>query len=58
MTQSEQIPFENYKAGQKIKFYILEVKKTNKGPQIVVSRSHPGLVKRLFEKKFLKYMKE
>lgn len=49
MTQSEQIPFENYKAGQKIKFYILEVKKTNKGPQIVVSRSHPGLVKRLFE---------
>ncbi|HBG5345996.1 TPA: transcription termination/antitermination protein NusA [Clostridioides difficile] len=49
MTQSEQIPFENYRAGQKIKFYILEVKKTNKGPQIVVSRSHPGLVKRLFE---------
>ncbi len=37
------------KAGDKIKVYILEVKKTNKGPQIVVSRSHPNLVKRLFE---------
>ena len=49
MTQAEQIPGEHYKAGQKIKVYILEVKKTNKGPQIVVSRSHPGLVKRLFE---------
>ena len=50
MPESEQIPGEEYKAGQKIKVYILEVKKTNKGPQIVVSRSHPGLVKRLFEK--------
>ena len=49
MTQAEQIPGEYYQAGQKIKVYILEVKKTNKGPQIVVSRSHPGLVKRLFE---------
>ena len=49
MTQAEQIPGEHYQAGQKIKVYILEVKKSNKGPQIVVSRSHPGLVKRLFE---------
>ena len=49
MPENEQIPGEEYKAGQKIKVYILEVKKTNKGPQIVVSRSHPGLVKRLFE---------
>ncbi|MGL5694499.1 MAG: transcription termination factor NusA [Peptostreptococcaceae bacterium] len=49
ITPAEQIPHESYKAGQKIKVYILEVKKTNKGPQIVVSRSHPGLVKRLFE---------
>ncbi|MEG1871117.1 MAG: transcription termination factor NusA, partial [Peptostreptococcaceae bacterium] len=49
MTQTEQIPGEHYKAGQKIKVYILEVKKTNKGPQIAVSRSHQGLVKRLFE---------
>ena len=49
MPENEQIPGEVYKAGRKIKVYILEVKKTNKGPQIVVSRSHPGLVKRLFE---------
>ena len=41
MPENEQIPGEVYKAGQKIKVYILEVKKTNKGPQIVVSRSHP-----------------
>ncbi|MDR0879315.1 MAG: transcription termination factor NusA [Clostridioides sp.] len=49
MTQSEQIPQEFYKSGQKMKFYVVEVKKTNKGPQIMVSRSHPGLVRRLFE---------
>ncbi len=49
MTPQEQIPQDNYKAGQMIKVYIVEVKKTNKGPQIVVSRSHPGLVRRLFE---------
>ena len=49
MNTQDQMQGEHYKAGQKIKVYILEVKKTNKGPQIVVSRSHPGLVKRLFE---------
>lgn len=49
MPETEQIPGEYFKAGDKIKVYILEVKKTNKGPQIVVSRSHPNLVKRLFE---------
>lgn len=46
---SEQIPTETYDFGQRIKVYILEVKKTTKGPQILLSRSHPGLVKRLFE---------
>jgi len=46
---SEQIPSEEYVQGNRIKVYILEVKKTTKGPQITVSRSHPGLVKRLFE---------
>ncbi|NLZ52587.1 MAG: transcription termination/antitermination protein NusA, partial [Thermoanaerobacteraceae bacterium] len=46
---SEQIPSEEYVQGTRIKVYILEVKKTTKGPQITVSRSHPGLVKRLFE---------
>ena len=33
----------------RIKVYVLEVRKDNKGPQVVVSRTHPGLVKRLFE---------
>ena len=46
---AEQIPGEEYQIGQRIKAYILEVKKTTKGPQIFMSRSHPGLVKRLFE---------
>lgn len=46
---SEQIPGEAYKHGDRIKSYIVEVKKTTKGPQILVSRTHPGLLKRLFE---------
>ena len=45
----EQIPGESYKQGDRIKAYILEVKKTTKGPQILVSRTHPGFLKRLFE---------
>ncbi len=46
---SEQMPREQYRQGDRLKLYILEVKQTNKGPQVTVSRSHPGLVKRLFE---------
>ncbi|MBU7008319.1 transcription termination factor NusA [Phosphitispora fastidiosa] len=46
---SEQIPGEEYRYGDRIKTYIVEVKKTTKGPQIMVSRTHPGLLKRLFE---------
>ncbi|MCH3958955.1 MAG: transcription termination factor NusA [Selenomonas sp.] len=49
LTPAEQIPTETYQHGDRIKAYIVEVKKTNKGPQIVVSRTHPGLLKRLFE---------
>lgn len=49
LTPAEQIPTESYEHGDRIKAYIVEVKKTNKGPQIVVSRTHPGLLKRLFE---------
>ncbi|MBU5677458.1 transcription termination factor NusA [Alkaliphilus sp. MSJ-5] len=45
----EQIPNEEYQHGDRIKCYIVEVKKTTKGPQILLSRTHPGLVKRLFE---------
>lgn len=46
---SEQIHGERYKHGMRIKVYIVEVRKTSKGPQILVSRTHPGLLKRLFE---------
>lgn len=46
---SEQTPNENYTQGSRLKTYIVEVKKTSKGPQVLVSRTHPGLVKRLFE---------
>lgn len=46
---SEQIPTETYAIGQRIKCYVVEVKKTTKGAQILVSRTHPGLLKRLFE---------
>ncbi len=50
MPLTEKLPNETLKQGDKIKLYVVEVKKTTKGPQIVVSRTHPGLVKRLFEK--------
>ncbi|MDR7865500.1 MAG: transcription termination factor NusA [Sporomusaceae bacterium] len=46
---SEQIPGEVYRHSDRLKTYIIEVKKTTKGPQILVSRTHPGLLKRLFE---------
>ncbi len=46
---SEQIPTEHYQPHDRIKVYITKVEKTTKGPQIYVSRTHPGLLKRLFE---------
>lgn len=49
LAPSEQIPGEAYRHGDRLKTYIVEVKKTTKGPQILVSRTHPGLLKRLFE---------
>lgn len=49
LTASEMIPGETYETSERIKVYVLEVRKDNKGPQVVVSRTHPGLVKRLFE---------
>ena len=49
LTPAEQIAGEQYKHGDYIRAYIVEVRKTNKGPQILVSRTHPGLLKRLFE---------
>lgn len=47
---SEQIPNEAYEFNEKIQLYIVEVKQNPKGPMIAVSRTHPGLVKRLFER--------
>src|SRR5438309_6456393 len=49
LPQAEQVPYERYEHGARLKAYIVEVRKTAKGPQIVVSRTHPGLIKRLFE---------
>ena len=49
LPQAEQVSYERYEHGARLKAYIVEVRKTTKGPQIVVSRTHPGLVKRLFE---------
>lgn len=49
MPRSEKIDNEIYKEGQRIKVYVVEVKKGSKGPQIIVSRSNKGLVGRLFE---------
>lgn len=49
LSPNEQIPGEEYNFMDRIKVYVLEVKQTTKGPQIYVSRTHPELVKRLFE---------
>jgi len=46
---SETIPGETYETGKRLKVYVIEVRRTSRGPQIVTSRSHPGLIKRLFE---------
>ena len=49
LNESEQVKGETFKPTERIKVYILEVKNTPKGPRILVSRTHPELVKRLFE---------
>lgn len=49
LAATEQVPGEKYVVNNRIKVYIMDVKKTTKGPQVYLSRSHPGLVKRLFE---------
>ncbi|MEM9712822.1 MAG: transcription termination factor NusA [Actinomycetota bacterium] len=48
LPQSEQVSFERPESGARLKAYIVEVRKTAKGPQIVVSRTHPGLIRELF----------
>ena len=49
MPPEEQVPGEDYKHGTRLRVYVTSVSKGLKGPQIVVSRTHPGLVRRLFE---------
>ena len=49
LTENEQVKGEHFEPTERIKLYIVEVKNTPKGPKILVSRTHPELVKRLFE---------
>lgn len=49
LPRSEQVPTEHLAEGQIIKVYIVDVRETEKGPKIMISRTHPGFVKRLFE---------
>lgn len=49
LSAKELIPGEVLKEGDRIKVYVVEVKRSEKGPQIIISRTHPGLVRRLFE---------
>jgi N utilization substance protein A len=50
LSKQECIPGENYHTGDMLKLYVTEVKKTSKGPLVVVSRTHPNLVAKLFER--------
>ena len=49
LLSGEQVPGEELTEGQLVKVYLVEVRRTTRGPQVMVSRTHPGLVKRLFE---------
>src|SRR4030042_4856488 len=49
LPSNEQVHNERYRIGQRLKLYVLEVTKTSRGPQIIVSRSHRNLLRRLFE---------
>src|SRR5690625_324671 len=49
LSESEQMPTEEYNIHDRIKVFVTKVENTSKGPQIFISRSHPGLLKRLFE---------
>lgn len=49
LPSNEQVHSERYRTGQRLKLYILEVSRTSRGPQIIVSRSHRNLLRRLFE---------
>ena len=49
LLQGEQVPGEELVEGQKVKVYVVEVRRATRGPQVLISRTHPNLVKRLFE---------
>ena len=49
LTANEQVPGETLTEGQMVKVYLVEVRRSTRGPQVLISRTHPGLVKRLFE---------
>ena len=49
MPAREQVPTERYRPGQRIKVYLAEVARDQRGPQLLVSRTHPGLLRRMFE---------
>ena len=49
LTLNEQVSGEVLREGQLVKVYLVEVRRTTRGPQVLISRTHPGLVKRLFE---------
>ena len=49
LSSGEQVRGEQYREGDLIRVYVVEVRRSNRGPQVIVSRTHPGLVKRLFE---------
>ncbi|MFR5781683.1 MAG: hypothetical protein ACLUEK_07530 [Oscillospiraceae bacterium] len=49
LSASERIKGEELHEGDRIKVYVVEVRKSTRGPQVLISRTHPGLVKRLFE---------
>ncbi len=49
LSASEQIKTEELEEGQHVKVYVVEVRRSTRGPQVMISRTHPGLVKRLFE---------
>ena len=49
LSGTEQVRGESFKEGDLIRVYVVEVRRSNRGPQVIVSRTHPGLVKRLFE---------
>ncbi len=49
LATSEQSPVEHYRIGQNVKAYVLEVRRSPKGPQVMVSRTHKGFLRRLFE---------